>query len=64
MHGFIRQVRVTGNNLFCTRHFLVLFLVLGLLALLALDHFFHKFNIAMLSRPARNSINFLSESPF
>jgi hypothetical protein len=42
----------------------LLFLVLGLLALLALDCFFNKFNITVLTRPARNSIDFLAERPF
>jgi hypothetical protein len=46
------------------RHFLVLYLVLGLLALLVLDRFLHDLNFAVLSRPARNSVDFLAECPF
>jgi hypothetical protein len=35
-----------------------------MLALLALDSLLDKFNIAVLTGPARNSVDFLAESPF
>jgi hypothetical protein len=35
-----------------------------MLALLTLDSFLNKFDIAVLTRPARNSIDFLAESRF
>jgi hypothetical protein len=36
----------------------------SVLALLALDSFLDEFDIAVLTRPARNSIDFLAENPF
>jgi hypothetical protein len=45
-------------------HFCVFLFFFSVLALLALDSFFDKFDIAVLTGPARNSIDFLAESPF
>jgi hypothetical protein len=45
-------------------HFHVFLFFFSVLALLALDSFFGKFDIAILTRPARNSVDFLMESPF
>jgi hypothetical protein len=42
----------------------VFLLFFSVLALLALDSFFNDFDIAIFTRPARNSIDFLAESPF
>jgi hypothetical protein len=36
----------------------------SVLALLALDSFLDNFDIAVLTRPARNSVDFLAESLF
>jgi hypothetical protein len=45
-------------------HFRVFLFFFSVLALLALDSLLDNFDIAVLTGPARNSVNFLAESPF
>jgi hypothetical protein len=40
------------------------FLFFSVLALLAFESFFNNFDTAIFTRPGRNSIDFLAESPF